>query len=59
VNEVNYTQRGRRNFEMEIEELQKVSAKLSDSFTQAIELLNKSIVKKEKSSSLASANRAM
>jgi len=44
---------------MEIEELQKVSAKLSDSFTQAIELLNKSIVKKEKSSSLASANRAM
>jgi hypothetical protein len=59
VNEVNYTQRGRRNFEMEIEELQKGSAKLSDSFTQAIELLNKSIVKKEKSSSLASANRAM
>lgn len=59
MNEVNYTQRGRRNFEMEIEELQKVSAKLSDSFTQAIELLNKSIVKKEKSSSLASANRAM
>ena len=48
VNEANYTQHGRRIFELEIEELQKVSAKLGDSFTQAIELLNTCILKKSK-----------
>lgn len=39
VNEVNYEERGRRIFEMEIEELQKVSASLGDSFAQAVSML--------------------
>ena len=39
VNEVNYEERGRRIFEMEIQELQKVSASLNDSFGQAVSML--------------------
>ena len=43
VNEVNYEERGRRIFEMEIKELQNVSASLSDSFTQAVSMLKNCI----------------
>ena len=48
VNQVNYVDRGRRIFDMEIEELQKVSSSLSDSFAQAVELLKVSLENKGK-----------
>lgn len=48
VNQVNYVERGRRIFEMEIEELQRVSSSLSGSFAQAVELLKASLENKGK-----------
>ena len=39
MNDVNYEDRGRRIFEMEIQELQKVSASLNGSFTEAVSML--------------------
>ncbi|MEJ6701923.1 MAG: KpsF/GutQ family sugar-phosphate isomerase [Akkermansiaceae bacterium] len=45
---MNYVDRGRRIFDMEIEELQKVSSSLSDSFAQAVELLKVSLENKGK-----------
>lgn len=48
VNEVNYEHRGRHIFEIEIEELQKVSASLDGSFTEAVGLLKKCLDNKGK-----------
>lgn len=48
VNEVNYEHRGRRIFEIEIEELQNVSASLDDSFAQAVTLLGECLQNKGK-----------
>ena len=39
MNDDNYEDRGRRIFEMEIQELQKVSASLNGSFTEAVSML--------------------
>lgn len=41
--DINYVEKGRRVFEIEIEELQRVAASLSDSFCEAVELLKEAI----------------
>lgn len=48
VNEVNYVDRGRKIFEMEIDELKGVSASLDDSFAQAITALKTCLENKGK-----------
>jgi len=48
VNDVNYQYRGRQIFEVEIQELQNVSASLGDSFAQAIEILRSCLEQKGK-----------
>jgi len=46
--QANHVERGRQIFNMEIEELQRVSASLNDSFTQAVELLRAGLENKGK-----------
>lgn len=48
MNEVNYVDRGRKIFEMEINELSRVSASLSDSFAQAVAKLKACLENKGK-----------
>ncbi len=48
VNPTNYTDAGRQIFELEIEELNHVSAALNDSFAQAIELLKSCLANRGK-----------
>ncbi|BDS05600.1 arabinose 5-phosphate isomerase [Oceaniferula spumae] len=46
--EINYVEKGRRIFELEIEELHRVSASLDESFNQAIALLKRALDNKGK-----------
>ena len=46
--EINYVKQGRRVFEIEIEELHRVSASLDESFTQAVNTLKKTLDNKGK-----------
>ena len=48
MNDVNYEDRGRRIFEMEIQELQKVSASMNESFTEAVSMLRHCLENKGK-----------
>lgn len=46
--EINYVEKGRRIFEIEIEELHRVSASLDESFNQAVALLKNALTNKAK-----------
>lgn len=48
MKEIDYVKRGRRIFDMEIEELQRVSASMNEQFVQAIKLLKESLENKGK-----------
>jgi arabinose-5-phosphate isomerase len=48
VNENNYVERGRRIFNMEIEELHRVAASLNDDFARAVDLLKETLENKGK-----------
>ena len=48
MNQASYVDQGRRIFEMEIEELQRVSSSLTDSFAQAVDLLKDRLENKGK-----------
>jgi hypothetical protein len=49
VNETNYVERGRRIFNMEIEELHRVAASMNDEFAHAVNLLKETLENKGKS----------